>query len=1389
MTETLDQLLRTLQGAPSLGLEKKVETLTRVRECLVRDSSSGIRYSHKALEGVITALPPILGSSQVIACQAALECAQPLIEAVARESVPQVTKSLLHFILPALLDRLGDGRMAVRELALVTLVSMWKELDGGQSAKPSTASPSPSSVKPGGGSRYSAIANSIPKFTTPFKSRILGKSRVSLSPSSPQWSPAATLERDIKARGFLHKTWRVREMLLEWLSICVNEHPEFPASHYLADIFLLLDDSQDAVRFASKRALNTIYHSRPEMQGDIVNRAQALVPPKPGLLAAITAPEGELAPTPASPFVAPRSGSRQAAGIGGPRPGSRITGAAARPGSRTARAPSRAEPAGPSQHSRLASHGTGIPRPGSRTSGQPYGSQQAGAQGPSPRPAVTEPNKQSTLGTAYRSGYRSMSQQGYRPGSRTGFTGALSPGRTGNHQSPLHSKISSPSPSVVSRVTGSPSPAPSSLSTSNYASQSPSASTRRTSNMANARNALQRQPSVARLREPFVPCRIIPGDVKVHSVPSRQSLAGEFSRTTGFFGGKETEDNWVQRERAINLYRGIVWGNSAIEFCNELTLHFKESMHEIFATVNSLRTSLSGNSMLLCEDVALRLGPHAIPLFDTISDVLLKQCAQTKKLSAQKAARSLEVVFQHFPLRPKSVDLLRQRISDKSPVLRQAVVAVCTATLRHHGPGLDPSDRRCSEIFALVCDIAKSGLVDALPEVRRVSRELFWELHSASALHAKKLMAMLPESTRAALNKDRAVYARSHRIQDSDRPMSAASIVRPPSNAHSRLAGAPRTQGVAREASIPSLMNVVAGYSPNSSPLAGRSVIPSSTADTPLIGRTELHLAMLGYRSQGDRVDEVEEAEDGGRNSNEDDDDNDSVIFQPTGTSSQPPTYPRSKLIEASAKSRISLGLIDFSNMNIGPSLLEVDTPPPSSATVQSPKKIDEAIGVTEAEVGVEEEAEAEATLANSAQESQVAVGALVNSMELDSIQQGSGHQTAGSESKHTSPAEMDVVPVEDHFPTPERTPLMSPSPPSETRHTISPTLQQQQQQTQLTNQLVTPRTQTARYWNGPVEPPLQPSIFRQAQSESPLPKETPQRLNKIEQYIRRLTDNDSVDEALFRSLARFAKEEPSSAWLSESKGGQGYLDRVLLACLGWLQNPSENRDTVFTKDSCFDVLRVLVRKKSQCFTLDTARLLLLEILRNRFFESTILSGSAEDVFYDMAAHLDADLCFALIEDYFQRAPLPSAQGLGSQKPGYAACTEPALQTPASLDPMNVFGMDNALAGVLELAAEVVKRLPSRDTVTQQEMDKFMPYSMSCFVHPRSQVRKAALGPIIAVHEKSGIADSEFELLLLRASDDQLAASANPLAKYIGQLSRPELRRLVWTYYLSKRSA
>ncbi|KAJ2617047.1 suppressor of tub2 mutation [Coemansia sp. RSA 1804] len=1177
-------------------------------------------------------------------------------------------------------------------------------------------------------SRQGGIGSSTSQTTTPFWSRT-ARSAVSVSPSASYSNPAASLERDMQTRGFGHKTWRVREMVLEWLITCVQQYPDFPAARYIANAFTLLDDNHDAVRFAAKRALNTIYHAHTELQEDIITRAQSITPHRPTLLSAITALPGELSAMPSSPYGGMRSSSRAGSAMG-MRPGSRISGARA--------------------DSRIAQ--------------------------PSFLPQIP--------GTGgLRNGSGRVSQQGFRPGSRlSGNSSPLSPTKViPNHHSSSLLSLQSAGSSRYSGGNRSLSPANPGPPSMGLPKMTSSLSNHSSSNIPSTRRPIQRQGSHTQAFEAFIPGNDVPFGVKIYNVPSKTSLAGEFSRTVGCFAGRETEENWNQREKAVCLYRGIIWGNAAVEFHGDLATLLKEHIHELLKAVESLRTSLSSHAMGLCEDISIRLGPHVSTIVDVIVDALLKQCAQTKKIGAQRASKSLEVVYRHFPLRPKAIDTLRLRMSDKSATIRHAIVTVCSTVLRSHRTQLGLPDRRNTDVLTTIGGVTKAGVSDSQPSVREASRELFWELYMTSALHANQISVGFPDNIRAALNRDKARYVLSDKcanlmnqtLQD-NRPTSAASTFRPASRTYGRPAPLRPSFSSSRESITSGLMSVASGNSPQGPASSERLMTYDSTLVDVQIASSPIGPDKLDERDEGNN------------------EENEGIV--PAEITELHISRGNIRGLETPVKARTSLGLIDFNQMDAGRLPMDNNTPskrfPGFSTEGAKEKPVAEAADGNNMMDVVFEESQATTIAVDPAVDD---IASQMSTLPIHTDCKSSSDEMCVDEPlNHTSKEDPSMDPfgtskglsAKAQTITPEQSPGMLPrmQPRFNGLHAATSIAQNAYQH------MVTPRTQTARYWHGPLEPAAADALNRQPVIESPMPADTPQRLTKIAGYLSRLEANNEVNEALFRSLARFAKEESSGVWSDKDNGGHGYLGRILSACLMWLQKPAESRDTVFTKDSCFDVLRVLVRRKSQYFTLENARLLLLETLRNRFFESTILSGSAEDVFYDIATHLDVDLCFELVEDFFKRAPLPLVQDLASQKPGYAARLEPAVPTAADIDPMGVYKMDNALAGMLEFAAEVVKRLPASSILTEQELDRFMPYSILCFVHPRTQVRKAALAPLIVVHEKLGLLDIELEKILLHASSSELASSANPLAKYVSGLHRPELRRLAWTFYLSQKS-
>ncbi|KAJ2457865.1 hypothetical protein GGI02_006078, partial [Coemansia sp. RSA 2322] len=69
-------------------------------------------------------------------------------------------------------------------------------------------------------------------------------------------------------------------------------------------------------------------------------------------------------------------------------------------------------------------------------------------------------------------------------------------------------------------------------------------------------------------------------------------------------------------------------------------------------------------------------------------------------------------------------------------------------------------DRRFADVLVSISEVVNVGVTDAQPSVREAARELYWALYSVSAPQATKLLPMFPDSTRAAIVRDKPLYAR-----------------------------------------------------------------------------------------------------------------------------------------------------------------------------------------------------------------------------------------------------------------------------------------------------------------------------------------------------------------------------------------------------------------------------------------------------------------------------------------------------------------------------------------------------------------------------------------------------------------------------------------------------
>ncbi|KAJ1920171.1 suppressor of tub2 mutation [Mycoemilia scoparia] len=1352
MSGKLDQIARAIETAPD-----NVQKLAQLEKLQLLLQGENLHVSDRALEAVIPAVSNSIASNQVAVCTTGMINTQLLLGQVSASDSSHLCRLVLHIILPSVIDRLGDGKLQVRELALEILCEMWHVM---QLMNFSHGSTSAASSPPKRSGLQAKIGAHFSHLRTPFRSR--SSNTVASPGSGTSWSPSGAFERELKAQGFKHRTYRVREMCVEWVLQSMDLYPEFPVERYMVEVIGLLGDNQETIRLTCKNALHKIYWTRPELQNELINAVRGQSKVRSTVISEITAPgPGNFnnayrpvvrnlgSPVTDSPL---RSGSRQ---------GQKIQNTPGRPSSRIRGGSALAHPA------------SSIPRPGSRVSGIP----RAGARSAMSNPANHLPEIHNRPASRTTHSARST---GVLPTYSTGITSPLRSTSSMNFRRPSGSSMGSiPVP---------PKPSP---------------------------------------QWKFIPSTSVPPGVNPIQINNVKDISTEILSWSTHFEGRETEENWYNREKAINHYRDVVWGNSGLDNPAELVKTFKGCIHNILKALQSLRTSLSTVTILLFNDISERIGPHALPLFDLMFDNVLKLCSQMKKLTAQSAFKAADTMVKCFPFQHRVPKLLSLNMSEKSSTLRNYTIGITITLISVHR--ISGSDRVIKDCLENITFVIRKGVTDSSPTVRALSRELYWKFWESYRQEADRLLVMLDPTTRTTIVREQSKYTSvkpspkrapsaqgilghatsmrpgtsqaisissgynqvslasltsdSFDKHGSSIPVSPLAKVRSPclrslypSRSTSPVAAPntmrPTAQSINKENSGSSLGNfgrttpqqntIMSMISPTPS-LQSQfpkpvNIIPGSSSETApsksmkqsvgsvLVGNGSdgVHIASPARLSLFSQAPEPNASPKSpkqtsklasiGTGSIESSDDDDEVTFnnqhesqseEPKNADSShtdsPPALKMksgisSRTLELKSQkevNRMSLGILDFSKININTEdqLLDIelvdnkpDTAIKNNPTSEVPDKSKNGHANVQEDhiVGLNPDKNSEIEL---------------------------------------KPSDMSTEIIDDSslLPTPASSGAITPQ---DSPKNVGQSRSMKGVATQ--SNYMTPRTENARYWHGPMATPI-PTLGRPNPSVllSPTPQRPHNGISKLEKYMDQLSNSESVNDELFRGLARFVKDE--SALTVTASTGTIILERLVYVCVRFLQSPSESRDTVFAKDSCIDVLRVLIRRQSHLLTnIELARPLYWEMLRCRYVDSPIISGSAEDILLDMISYLDPELCIDLAEDFLARSPLCKSS---SENGGKAMHDNLYVNTLPELDPMNVVSMANTLACVLELIDPLLGRLENEELI-QKAIGKLFPFVILAFSHTRSQVRKAAIQPILSTKRVLEVTDADFSKLL-----------------------------------------
>lgn len=238
------------------------------------------------------------------------------------------------------------------------------------------------------------------------------------------------------------------------------------------------------------------------------------------------------------------------------------------------------------------------------------------------------------------------------------------------------------------------------------------------------RSGLAASTSSAVSERPVTPALDRSEPIEPQYVNTNRELDDIFRGMAWFFEGKETEQNWVQREQSMATLRKLNAGNVPSDFPDSFIAGLKSMLDGIIKAIISLRTSMCKEACGLVQDVAMTFGPGMDPLVELLMQTFIKLAAGTKKISSQLANQTVDIMISRVSYNQRIMQHMLAACQDKNVQPRTYVSGWLKTILKkesahkshlEHSGGLDVIEK-----------CIRKGLGDANPAVREQTRSTFW---------------------------------------------------------------------------------------------------------------------------------------------------------------------------------------------------------------------------------------------------------------------------------------------------------------------------------------------------------------------------------------------------------------------------------------------------------------------------------------------------------------------------------------------------------------------------------------------------------------------------------------------------------------------------------------
>lgn len=243
-------------------------------------------------------------------------------------------------------------------------------------------------------------------------------------------------------------------------------------------------------------------------------------------------------------------------------------------------------------------------------------------------------------------------------------------------------------------------------------------------------------------------------DVKIVYVASDKDLENEFAAMFKPFEGKETEHNWIDRERAILRVRGMIKGDVTSRFPDAFFTCLQQGfIAASLKALASLRTTMASHACMLYQELAVAWGTAIDPLCETLLTNLFAMSGFTKKIMAQQSQATVGVIIQNTSAHPRLfATLISRHMQEKNVQTRTYVVGHIKTFIEAHGIRSKASIEGTGAIDAIDASV-KKGLHDPNVGVREVARGTFWAFEAIWPDRARTIMASLDAQNQKTLAK------------------------------------------------------------------------------------------------------------------------------------------------------------------------------------------------------------------------------------------------------------------------------------------------------------------------------------------------------------------------------------------------------------------------------------------------------------------------------------------------------------------------------------------------------------------------------------------------------------------------------------------------------------